>query len=305
MKRILIPTDFSKNAFNALSYAVNSFEGEDCTFFLLNTYTPVIYDSEYMLNSYSSPDLTESYKNNSEQNLERLKNQISKKINIDRHHIITISSFNNLSEEIKEQVVRKDIDLVVMGTKGATGAREILFGSNTVYAMQKVTCPLLAIPSNYKYKSPENILFSSDFGIDFSESPLQILLDFLHKKACSLNILNVDFGMSLSEYQMQQKSFLREYFKDENVKFNSISGKSVPEAVNKFQEDHPADLLVMVNNKHSFFENLLFRPVVNQIGFHIKIPFLVLPASQKAKDAHKATDNSENYHSTYPKDSII
>jgi nucleotide-binding universal stress UspA family protein len=301
MKRILIPTDFSQNAFNALTYAVNLFAGEDCTFFLLNTYTPVIYDSEYMLNSYSSPDLTESYKNNSEQNLERLKNRISKNINIDQHHIVTVSSFNNLSEEIKEQVVKKNIDLVVMGTKGATGAREILFGSNTVYAMQKVTCPLLAIPSNYEYKYPENILFPSDFGIDFSASPLQIVLDFVHKKACRLDILNVDFGMSLSEYQIQQKSFLREYFKDEDIQFHSISGKSVPEAVNKFQEDHPADLLVMVNNKHSFFENLLFRPVVNQIGFHIKIPFLVLPACYKAKDAHNNTDNSQNYHSTIQK----
>ncbi|GHA37745.1 hypothetical protein GCM10007103_19060 [Salinimicrobium marinum] len=87
MKRILIPTDFSQNASNALNYALNFFAEEDCTFFLLNTYTPVIYDSEYMLNSYSSPDLTESYKSNSEQNLERLKTRITKKINNSRHQL--------------------------------------------------------------------------------------------------------------------------------------------------------------------------------------------------------------------------
>jgi nucleotide-binding universal stress UspA family protein len=52
----------------------------------------------------------------------------------------------------------------------------------------------------------------------------------------------------------------------------------VPEAIDDFQKNNPIDLLVMVNNKHSFFENILFRPVVNEIGFHVKIPFLVIPS---------------------------
>ncbi|WP_189604509.1 universal stress protein [Salinimicrobium marinum] len=202
-------------------------------------------------------------------------------------------------------MAQKNMDLVVMGTKGATGAKEILFGSNTVYAMQKVTCPLLAIPSQYVYKTPKTLLFPSDFGTDFSKNPLQIVREILHQKTCRLDILNVDFGISLSEFQMQQKCFLREYFKAEDFRFHSISEKSVPEAVNKFQEDHLVDLLVMVNNKHSFFENLFFRPVVNQIGFHIKIPFLVLPPTGKATTAHNGVDTNQNFHSSYPKDSII
>jgi hypothetical protein len=37
----------------------------------------------------------------------------------------------------------------------------------------------------------------------------------------------------------------------------------------------------MVNNKHSFFENLLFTPVVNEIGFNVKVPFLVIPSKKR------------------------
>ncbi|MDX1427950.1 MAG: universal stress protein, partial [Salegentibacter mishustinae] len=62
--------------------------------------------------------------------------------------------------------------------------------------------------------------------------------------------------------------------------FNTIEDKSVTKAIEKFQEKNTVDLLFMVNNKRSFFENLLFRPVVNKIGFHIKVPFMVIPSGK-------------------------
>ncbi|HSP84039.1 MAG TPA: universal stress protein, partial [Gillisia sp.] len=77
MKKILLPTDFSENAFNAIKYAVQLFKKEKCTFFLLNTYTPVLYDSDYILYSPSSSlSLDEVYKNNSQSGLEKVEKRI-------------------------------------------------------------------------------------------------------------------------------------------------------------------------------------------------------------------------------------
>ena len=56
--------------------------------------------------------------------------------------------------------------------------------------------------------------------------------------------------------------------------------KELSEDVQNYISHNPVDLLVMVSNKHSFFENLLFRPVINEIGFHIKIPFLAIPSGK-------------------------
>ncbi len=281
MKKILLPTDFSENSYNAIQYAVQLFKDEKCTFYLLNTYTPILYDNEYLVYNASQPTLTEIYKSNSQKGLTRVLRKIKKNFPNDKHVFKKISSFNMLNDEIKEQVKEKEIDLVVMGTQGATGAEEILFGTHTVHAIKKTRCPLLAIPSHFEFKPPKEILFPTDYEADLPDL-LDILQEIVSRYSSNLHILHVYFGPELSKEQEERKKNLASMFKDGGHHFYSVAEKSVPHAIYDFQEDNPVDLLAMVNNKHSFFENLLFRPVINEIGFHVKVPFLVIPSGKKS-----------------------
>ncbi len=278
MKKILLPTDFSDNAYNAIKFTVQLFKNEKCTFYLLNTYTPVLYDAEYVLYSPSSLSLDEIYRKNSIKGLAKVEKKIKKAFPDPLHSWELISSFNMLNDELKELVKEKKIDLVVMGTQGATGAEMVLFGTHTVHAIKKGVCPVLAIPSGYKFKPLKNILFPTDYFLNLSDQHLKFLKALGQKQGSKLHILNVFFGVPLEAEQEKNKLFLAEYFKNIPHTFYSIEKGSVPKAIDDFQENNPVDLLVMVNNKHSFFENILFRPVVNEIGFHVKIPFLVIPS---------------------------
>lgn len=280
MKKILLPTDFSENAYNAIKYAVQLFEKEECRFYLLNTYTPVLYDNEYLVYSASQPTLTEIYSNNSMQGLERVLRRIKRNFKNDKHSFEKISSFSLLSDEIKELVAEKEIDLVVMGTKGATGAQEILFGTHTVHAIKKTRCPLLAIPAHYEYKTPKHILYPTDYEAEIPKV-LKILREIAEAHSSTIHILHVYFGVDLSPEQTSRKKALGRAFKGSPHHFYSISEKSVTRAIYDFQEENEIDLLAMVNNKRSFFENLLFMPVVNEIGFNVKVPFLVMPSPKK------------------------
>ncbi len=280
MKKILLPTDFSENAYNAVKYAVKLFEKEECIFYLLNTYTPVLYDNEYLVYSASQPTLTEIYSNKSMQGLERVLRRIKRNFKNDKHSFKKISSFNLLTDEIKELVVEKEIDLVVMGTKGATGAQEILFGTHTVHAIKKTRCPLLAIPSNYEFKPPKQILFPTDFEAGIPKL-LKILKEITELHYSTIHILHVYFGKNLSPEQTSRKRALSKTFGNNGHHFYSITEKSVTRAIYEFQDENEIDMLAMVNNKRSFFENLLFMPVVNEIGFNVKVPFLVMPSTKK------------------------
>ncbi|MGB7785043.1 MAG: universal stress protein [Salinimicrobium sp.] len=280
MKNILLPTDFSENAYNAVKFAVQLFKDEECRFFLLNTYTPVLYDNEYLVYSASQPTLTEIYRNNSAKGLERVVRRVKRNFHNDLHSFEKLSSFNLLSDEIKEIVKEKNIDLIVMGTKGATGAEEILFGSHTVHAIKKVKCPLLAVPAHYDFKVPEQILFPTDYEPKVVKL-LPVVKEIAAANKATLHFMHVYFGVELSEEQARTKQALNRHFKEVDHQFYSISDKSVPQAIYDFQEEHNIDLLVLINNKHSFFENLLFRPIVNEIGFHVKVPFLVIPSGNK------------------------
>ncbi|OMP29987.1 universal stress protein [Mangrovimonas sp. DI 80] len=277
MKKILLPTDFSENSWNAIKYALQLFKNEECTFFLLNTYAPAVYQVEYLLVVPEPDGVLDSFKENSLKHLESLKERMQTEFSNPKHSIETISIFNTLVEQINEEVKDKSIDYVVMGTKGATGAREVLFGSNTVFVFKKVKCPIIAVPETFTYESPHEILFPTDYGIDYQAEHIQPLLDLIGKNVARVNILHVVKGNGLSEFQEQNKQKLERYFKHSAYVFHSVQNETVQEAITNFQLKVRVNLLVMLNNKHSFFENLFFKSTINQIGFHLNIPFFVIP----------------------------
>ncbi|MEX2350660.1 MAG: universal stress protein [Flavobacteriaceae bacterium] len=279
MKNIILPTDFSENAYNAIEYALQLFKDEPCTFYLLNTYTPVLYDSEYM---YYTPTMTldDIYKTNSKKGLDRLDKRLKKEHSNPNHRFEKVSAFSFLPDEINHLAEEKDIDLVIMGTQGATGAKEVLFGTQTVHTIKKATCPVLAIPSEYDYKYISHVLLPTDLSIGFKENQLQFLRSLAAEKKANLHILHVLKNEKLNPNQEDGKKELAKYFKDVNHEFHLIKGDDVQESILAFQKENPIELVAMINNKHSFFENLFFQPVVHSVGFHIKVPFLVIPSGK-------------------------
>ncbi|WKX76899.1 universal stress protein [Zobellia laminariae] len=72
MKRILLPTDFSDNSFEAIRYALLVFKEIECTFFLLHTYTPPVYQTEYLIGSSGQLGLGDVMRETSQTQLEQL-----------------------------------------------------------------------------------------------------------------------------------------------------------------------------------------------------------------------------------------
>jgi nucleotide-binding universal stress UspA family protein len=278
MKKILLPTDFSDNSWNAIKYALQYFKEVACHFTLINTYTPIIYQVEYMEIGSAQFGLIDAMKESSNEGLKTIMTKIEKEFKNPKHSFSQVSSFNTLTAEINEQTSGNDIDYVVMGTKGATGAAEILFGSNTMHVIKNAKYPVLAIPSDFSFEKPLEVLFPSDFNVEFQKEHVQPILEVAKTFHSRVNIMNATFGYDLSEFQEANKKILESFFKDTAHIFHSVSNHTVEDAIASFQLKHRINLLVMLNNKHSFFENLFFRSTINHIGFHLNIPFLVIPS---------------------------
>lgn len=281
MKKILLPTDFSSNSLNAVKYAVQLFKDEKCTFYLLNTYTPTIYYFEYVPINSNPAGLSVAIKENLLKDLNAIVEKLKTEFNNANHEFISLAAFNTLILEINEITKEKHIDYIVMGTKGATGAKEILFGSNTVQVIKNAKCPVMAIPGDFSFEKPHEILFPSDYGIDFQEKHVQPIVDIAMSHIGRVNILNVSYGYDLTVEQEKNKKKLDSYFKNIAHLFHRVIDQEIQEAITMFQQKTRVNLLVMINNKHSFFENLFFKSTINQIGFHLNIPFLVIPSKIK------------------------
>ena len=92
--------------------------------------------------------------------------------------------------------------------------------------------------------------------------------------------MHVSHGYELTDIQNQNKRMLNDYFQKVKPLFHDIGNENVIEAIDKFQLKTKINLLVLINNKHSFFENLFFKSMLKQIGFHLHVPLLVIPSQQ-------------------------
>jgi nucleotide-binding universal stress UspA family protein len=281
MRRILLPTDFSENALNAIRYAVQLFKNSSCELYLLHTYTPAAYNVGSMADSYSALELQRVTKENAERDMDEVEKTIRSEFNNKNHHFIKLVTFNLLIHEIQDLVDNEGIDLIVMGTQGATGAQEIFLGTHTMYTIKKVKCPVIAVPSGFGFEAPKEILFPTDYRLSTGNPYLSLIREICDLKMARLNILYAYYGEPLDNEQKQVKAYLDGYFKDNSRLFHLADETDVVGAIEKFQTKHKINMLVMIHNRHNFFENLIFKPVINEIVYHTKIPFLVIPSEER------------------------
>ena len=280
MKKILLPTDFSDNSWNAIKYALQLFKDQECNFVLLNTYTPIIYQFEYLQSSSAQFGLVDTLKESSKKGLDELQKNILSEFNNPKHVFTKISSFNSLTTEIDDLYTNNIMDIIVMGTKGASGVAGVLFGSNTIHVIKNAKCPVMAIPSDFSFETPHEILFPTDYEIEYQAKHLKPIIEIAQNHISRVNIMHVYTGNDLTEAQQKNKSILETSIKNVAHLFHDIKNQNVPEAITNFQLKARINLLVMINNKHSFFENLFFKSTIKQIGFHLNIPFLVIPSGK-------------------------
>lgn len=281
MKTILIPTDFSTNAWNAIVYALRMFQNHTVKFYLLHTYTPAFYRVDYFLGGPEFSAIPDLGVDRSVSGLEETVARIKKQYPNARHSFETISAFNTLTDEIQEQCNSKDIDLIVMGTQGASGAKQLFLGSSTVFVIRKAKIPVLAIPEDCPFRDIENILMPNDYLSACNPKELEPLIYLAKHYKARISVLHVKAASDLTDQQVKNKGRIKEIVKDLPHLFIELHGESMPSAILDHADSSDYQLLVMMNRNHSFFEKILIRQYVDQIGFHVKIPFLVIRDSSE------------------------
>ena len=275
MKRnILLPTDFSDNSWSAIGYALKLFKDVECTFYFLNS--TIIKVSTL---SNLSNKLLETMKDNALKELLEMKDLVEINYANANHDFQIIISTKDLITAIKKTVIEKQIDLIITGTKGATGAKEFFFGSNTVHVIKSIkTCPVLIVPEEYNFVLPKQIAFPTDFNRLYSDKelgPIKQLADLYNSKIRILHIENQEKLNGIQEYNLMM---LRKYLSNykHSLHWMPKYDKKATE-INDFIEELEINILAMVNYKHSIIEKLIKEPVIKKIGFQPKIPFLVIP----------------------------
>ena len=281
--RIAIPTDFSDNAYKAAYFALELFKGQPCRFYLTHTYTPAFYRAEYLLHSPGQIGLGDFYQERVMRKLRKFQKQLELKAP-DSHEFFCHAAFNSLAEELNDMGRKESLDLIIMGTQGATGAREVLFGTHAVQVLHKASCPVLVVPEEAEVASLEHILFPTDYIPDYDALPLKTVFQLLERPGVTLHVLHAYTAEDSKPNRQRARKQLEALLAPYRSEFTETGETGIVQAINQYASKVPVQLLVMVRNKHSFLENLLVTPVIDLIGFHSKIPFMVLPPTEPEAD---------------------
>jgi len=275
-KKVLLPTDFSENAWNAIKYAVELYKDEECEFYVLNTHTIESSASEVMLGQ-----TYEEAEQKAQKEFSGLLEKLSSPRN-PKHTFHMVFEFRPLLEAVRYLIKNNDIDIIIMGTKGATGNKKLIYGSNAILIMEKVqNCPVLTVPEEASYKKISEIIFPTDYKTNFKGKEVQRLIKIAKINDAAIRIVHVSMNDTLDEEQETNKKLLDEYFDGLTHTSHIVKSKDVQTSISEFIENKNGDMITFVNRKHSFLTNMFAKPLVQKLGLYSKIPILVLHRARK------------------------
>ncbi|WP_196891812.1 universal stress protein [Aureivirga marina] len=287
MKKILFPTDFSKIAENAFIYALrlaNKINGE---IILLHVYEqPDLRGSSLRV---TVKEIFEERKKEEKEAFDKAILKLNKIAKEDGKEHIPVKKL--LVEGITVPTIKRvangeKADFVVMGTKGATGLRELFLGSNTTGVMDVIDIPILSIPEDARLLDKiQKIVFTTNFKEEDTLA-LEEVVQFADAFNAEIHCLH--FNVDEVDYEVHEmyNNWKNNYFsKNENIHFSTIETNDIEEALEKYCEDEDVDIIAMLSYKRSLIEKIFSKSISKQMMNHLDIPIFTIPDSLIKKDA--------------------
>ena len=276
MKKILLPTDFSKNSINAIYYALEFLKDKKCEFFILNVQKASAFITDDMMVVNSSTTIYKTLIDAAKKSIDNIINTIKEEFYNKNHQFHAIVDYDNFVDSINQVCDKHNIDLIIMGTKGASGLEKVLFGSNTVKVMQRSHTPVLAFLEGYKFKKINHIAFATTNSKRFQKEDLEILNNIITENKASLQILHLADQNHLAYDAYDNADFFTTHFSNAQHEYIDTPSKEMFNVVSDYIHKNGIDLLAIMNKKHSFLERLFKTHAVERFAFKIDIPLLVM-----------------------------
>ena len=273
MKTILVPTDFSDTANRARDYAIQLAQELDAQIILLNTYhIPYSGASAGTLVNLDKVALEESEKSMSNQ-IEYLNMHYS---NIS---FKTLCKPGLLVDSVGRIGKNKEVDLIVMGTNGASGLLENYLGSNTSELIGSINIPIIVVPSETTYNFPKRIVVANDLEESGEDELFDSLKEIGLKTGASIDFLFIVTEENQAETKINRLKSA-EFDAEFDAKYHPFHFKEndkVEEGILEYVEENSFDLLVLTAHQRGFWEGLFHKSVSKSLVKNASLPILVLP----------------------------
>lgn len=276
MRKIIIPTDFSDNALNAIKYALELFKYDKSEVYFLHAFEDEIYKDAEEQRSDDLSDVSEHIRKRTTQSLDNLIKEVYEIWPNPRHSYHPVASQHSIVDAIDILTDTINADIIVMGTKGKTDSKSAILGSNTLKVMRYVAAPVLAIPDGFEYIQPKQIVFATNYLIPYKRRELKLLCDLAVPYRANIDMIYVAKTPTLSLRQEVNRQFMEDALCKNTIHFKHVASTNVYRGINDYCDKTEADMLVMVNSRDTYLEEILFNSTVDAVALQSKIPLLTL-----------------------------
>ena len=271
MKKILFPTDFSPTSLNAFSHAVAWAKQTQAELITLHVYELPIMDYTGMgtayLELYDTVELSqfEAYR----AHIQDLQKELPCE-DVEMRHILTDGE---LIHRILEVIDKENIDLVIMGTQGASGWKEFFGGSTTVKLMMNAPCWVMGIPKDYAFQPIKNLGFATRLRPnDFIK--LKELVHWAKYWDATIHCITIiNENMPFNEVIWADWQHLMRH---EKVEFSLIHGDKVEASLREYRNTHGIDFVGVLHYAPTNWINWFRNKTIEKIAFNAKLPVMAL-----------------------------
>lgn len=281
MQKILVPTDFSKNALKAITYASEVALKSGGTIYLMHVIEPSI-NMTSMQSDSSRPKIVK-------ERTSRLKiARDTVEIIYPGLKVITHLAGGETAESIVNFSEKENMDILIMGTTGASGLKKFFMGSVASSTIADSSIPVLTIPAAYEPEEPANILFATNqFEKETNILAPVINLSELFSATVHVVVFKEKDGEKHADliYNEEQLNdylqFLKENYPSVTFKGELLEGDDFETSLDEYSNKNGIDIVSMVTYPKSFWERAFNKSATKQMAFHSTTPLLAIPANLK------------------------
>lgn len=285
MKKILVPVDFSEYCTASIMSAIMLARKADAEIRLLH-----VFDDPFVDHDMREINLDNEVTKHTEELIHKMETDARSKMQTTESDVYRFMQEQGISIPVTTEIRRgfavdEIVDasrtwmaqLIIMGARGHSRLEKMVFGTVTKGVINQAKCAVLALPVNYQWRDPYEVVYATDFN-DYDPVAISKVLNLLHAFHINLHIthFNTDKNEEADHEQMGKLAMtLQEDHKDGNISYEIVDSKVLLSAMEQYTESKNIDLIALTTRKMSTLQKVFTKSATINLLYHANRPLLV------------------------------
>lgn len=265
-KTILVPTDFSERANNALDQAVFLAGKINAKLIVYHVYHRPLAEESHKFNLTDlEKKIDKQFKQLFENHpgLKKIPHEFKKELGV---------SVDNIANKVNNN----GIDMLVMATKGAKGINEI-WGTKTAKIIKMIETPVFVVPDNTGLKDLNKVALACDYSLKTEAESIGFLTDLAESLEFSIDVVTLNREeKTMTKSENNNRNQLIEQLGNVKASFSYTQHQHIDKGIMEYSKTNNIDAVVVLSKNYSFIESLFHESLTDKMVFNSPIPLMVI-----------------------------